>query len=115
MTKTATKDNYSTLLFITTRQGNPGFLYYARQTSRTRLDLYYTRVISNPNNCLYIMNKPKRIIQQLLIIGVVVIGMYMLVSYTWPAPPAVSGLAFIFAGLALWIPHCPLMRLLFRD
>lgn len=59
------------------------------------------------------MNKPKRIIQKLLIIGVIVVGIYMSWNYEWPSPPAVSGLGFLMAGLAMWIPHCPIMRLLF--
>lgn len=55
-------------------------------------------------------SKVKKIIQKLLILGVIIVGIYMLVSYAWPTPPAVSGLGFLMAGLAMWIPHCPICR-----
>lgn len=59
------------------------------------------------------MNPTKRLIQKALIIGVIVIGIFLLVSSEWPEPPALSGLGFLMAGLAMWIPHCPIMRMLF--
>ncbi len=62
------------------------------------------------------MNKPKKIIQGALIIGVILVGIYMLCTYEWETPPAISGLGFLMIGFAMWIPHCPLMRLVFgRD
>jgi F0F1-type ATP synthase assembly protein I len=57
----------------------------------------------------------KKIIQRILIIGVIIIGIYMLVTNTWPTPPAVSGLGFLLAGLAMWVPHCPICKMLFKD
>lgn len=59
------------------------------------------------------MNKTKKIIQKILIIGVMVVGVYMFLNFQWPQPPAVSGLGFFMTGLAMWIPHCPLMQRLF--
>ena len=59
------------------------------------------------------MNKAKKILQKLLILGVIIVGLYMLFSYAWPSPPAVSGLGFLFAGLAMWIPHCPICKAIF--
>ena len=61
------------------------------------------------------MNKAKTLIQRTLTIGVIIVGIYMLVSFAWPTPPAISGLGFLFAGLALWVPHCPIMKMLFKD
>ena len=61
------------------------------------------------------MNKAKRRLQQLTALGTIGIGIYMFVSYAWPAPPAVSGIGFILAGLGLWIPHCPLVHALVGD
>lgn len=61
------------------------------------------------------MNKTKKLIQKILVIGVMIVGVYMLMSYDWPQPPAVSGLGFLMAGLAMWIPHCPIMKMLFGD
>lgn len=61
------------------------------------------------------MNKAKTLIQRLLIIGVIIVGIYMLFSYAWPSPPAVSGLGFLMTGLAMWIPHCPIMKMIFKD
>lgn len=61
------------------------------------------------------MNKKKRILQTILILGVIGIGIYMFISFAWATPPAVSGLAFILAGLAMWVPHCPVCRVLLKD
>ena len=56
----------------------------------------------------------KKTLQAILAVATMAIGVYMLYSYAWPAPPAVSGLGFLFAGLALWIPHCPIARKLLK-
>ena len=56
------------------------------------------------------MNKKKRMLQALLALGVIAVGIYMLWNHTWGTPPAISGLGFVLAGLALWVPHCPLMK-----
>ena len=56
----------------------------------------------------------KKTLQALLALGVIAVGAYMCYSHAWPTPPAVSGLGFLFAGLALWIPHCPIARKLFK-
>ena len=61
------------------------------------------------------MNKTKKLIQHVLIIGVMIVGIYMLYKYDWPTPPAVSGLGFLMAGLAMWIPHCPVMKRIFGE
>jgi F0F1-type ATP synthase assembly protein I len=61
------------------------------------------------------MNKKKKVLQMLLIVGVIAIGLYMFFSFAWGTPPAISGLAFVLTGLALWIPHCPLVNILFGD
>jgi len=61
------------------------------------------------------MNKKKRILQGALALGVMGVGVYMLFSYTWGTPPAISGLGFLMAGLALWTPYCPGARLLLGD
>jgi len=61
------------------------------------------------------MNKAKRILQKILILGVIIIGIYMLVKYDWPTPPAVSGLGFLLIGFAVWIPHCPILKMIFKD
>ena len=59
------------------------------------------------------MNKKKHTVQAILTIGVIIVGLYMLFSYDWGTAPAVSGLGFLLAGLALWVPHCPIMNFLF--
>ena len=59
------------------------------------------------------MNKPKKIIQGILIIAVMAVGVCMMLHNDWHTPPATSGLGFLLAGLAMWIPHCPLMEKLF--
>ena len=61
------------------------------------------------------MNKVKRIIQGVLILGVVAVGAYMLYTYAWGTPPATSGLGFLMAGLAMWVPHCPICRAVLGD
>tara|TARA_B100000508_G_scaffold31981_1_gene24593 strand:+ start:33645 stop:33830 length:186 start_codon:yes stop_codon:yes gene_type:complete len=61
------------------------------------------------------MNKTKKLIQKALILGVVIVGIYMYWNYAWPTPPAVSGLGFLMAGLAMWVPHCPVMRAIFGE
>lgn len=61
------------------------------------------------------MNKKKKVLQEILIIGVMVVGVYMLIKYDFPTPPAVSGLGFLLAGLALWIPHCPIIKMIFGE
>jgi len=50
----------------------------------------------------------KKTLQALLALGTIVVGAYMLYAHAWPTPPAVSGLGFLMAGLALWVPHCPI-------
>ena len=57
------------------------------------------------------MNSKKRLVQMALALGVMTVGVYMLWNHTWGTPPAVSGLGFLMAGLALWTPYCPLMRM----
>ncbi|MCD5381482.1 MAG: hypothetical protein LR008_02805 [Candidatus Pacebacteria bacterium] len=59
--------------------------------------------------------KPKKVVQGLLAIGVIAVGVYMMWNFAWPTPPAVSGLGFLFTGLALWIPHCPIARVIFGE
>lgn len=59
------------------------------------------------------MNKPKNIIQGILAIGVMLVGIHMICHYDWLTPPSISGIGFLMAGLAMWIPHCPLMRMIF--
>ena len=54
-------------------------------------------------------------LQRLLSIAIAGIGIYMFSQFPWPAPPAVSGLAFVLIALALWIPHCPILGLLLQD
>lgn len=61
------------------------------------------------------MNKTKKFIVDLLKIGVMIIGVYMLAKYDWPTPPALSGLGFLFAGLAMWIPRCPVCNKILKD
>mgnify|MGYP001065254520 CR=1 FL=1 len=61
------------------------------------------------------MNKKKKIVQELLTVGVIIVGIYMLVSFTWGTPPTISGLGFLMAGLALWVPHCPVIHKLLGD
>lgn len=56
------------------------------------------------------MNNTKLLLQRLLILGVIAIGIYMFASYSLPKPPAVSGIGFILAGLAMWVPTCPLLK-----
>ena len=57
----------------------------------------------------------KRIIQMVLALSVIIIGITMFFSFDWPTPPAVSGLAFFFTGLYMWIPHCPICKRVFKD
>jgi len=59
------------------------------------------------------MNKPKKIIQGILVIGVMLVGVHMLCTFDWPTPPAISGLGFLMAGFAMWIPRCPIMKKIF--
>ena len=49
-------------------------------------------------------------LQGALALGVIVVGIYMWWNFAWGTPPAISGVGFIMAGLALWVPHCPLMK-----
>jgi hypothetical protein len=60
------------------------------------------------------MNKKKRMLQAALALGVIAVGLYMWWGHTWGTPPAISGVGFIMAGLALWVPHCPLMKMLLK-
>ena len=71
------------------------------------MDTYYFKRLT--------MCNPKKVIQRLLIIGVMVVGIYMLTNFEWPTPPAVSGLGILMAGLAMWIPICPLMKKMFGE
>ena len=50
-----------------------------------------------------------------LALSVIIIGITMFFSFDWPTPPAVSGLAFFFTGLYMWIPHCPICKRVFKD
>ena len=52
----------------------------------------------------------KKTLQALLALGVMGVGVYMLYVNVWPAMPSVSGLGFLLAGLALWVPHCPVCK-----
>lgn len=61
------------------------------------------------------MSKLKNLLVDLLKLGVIFIGIYMLNTYEWPTPPAVSGLGFLFAGLAMWIPYCPICKKIFGE
>jgi hypothetical protein len=61
------------------------------------------------------MNKKKRMLQGALALGVIGVGVYMLLTNTWGTMPSVSGLGFLFAGLALWTPYCPGARLILGD
>lgn len=58
------------------------------------------------------MNKTKKIMQGALTLGVIIVGIYMLVNHAWPTPPAISGVGFLLAGLALWVPRCPIIHML---
>jgi hypothetical protein len=60
------------------------------------------------------MNKKKRVVQAVLALGVIAVGIYMMWNFAWGTPPAISGLGFIMAGLALWVPHCPLMKMILK-
>lgn len=60
------------------------------------------------------MSKPRTYVQMLATIGVMVVGLYMFFSFAWPTPPAISGVGFFLAGLALWMNHCPVMKYLFE-
>jgi len=60
------------------------------------------------------MNKKKRVVQGALALGVIAVGLYMWWNHAWGTPPAISGLGFIMAGLALWVPHCPLMKMILK-
>ena len=60
------------------------------------------------------MNKKKRVVQGALALGVIAVGLYMWWSHALGTPPAISGLGFIMAGLALWVPHCPLMKMILK-
>ncbi len=46
------------------------------------------------------------VVRKLLTVAVVVVGVYMLLNHAWPTPPAVSGLGFVFVGLALCFSQC---------
>ena len=61
------------------------------------------------------MNKKKQIVQKILIVGVIAIGIYMFLSFKWGTPPSISGVGFILAGLALWIPYCPVANWILGD
>lgn len=61
------------------------------------------------------MNKTKRLLQKALILGVVVVGVYMLYQHPWGTPPAISGLGFLMAGLAMWIPYCPICKMVLGE
>lgn len=61
------------------------------------------------------MNKKKRILQSILAIGVILVGLYMLLSFPWGTPPAISGLGFLLAGLAQWVPYCPVVNFFLGD
>ena len=61
------------------------------------------------------MNKKKQMVQAALALAVIVIGIYMLLQNTWGTPPALSGLGFLLAGFAIWVPHCPIMRMIFGE
>jgi hypothetical protein len=60
------------------------------------------------------MNKKKQIVQAVLALGVIFVGIYMWWNFDWGTPPAISGAGFIMAGLALWVPHCPLMKMILK-
>ena len=47
-------------------------------------------------------------LQQILALLVIIVGVYMFVQHAWMTPPSISGIGFFLAGLALWIPHCPI-------
>lgn len=61
------------------------------------------------------MSKPRQIIQMVLAIGVMVLGIYMLLNFEWPTPPAISGLGFLMVGFSQWTPYCLLMKWIFKD
>jgi hypothetical protein len=56
------------------------------------------------------MNKAKRTVQAILALAVMIIGIYMWWGHAWMTPPSTSGVGFFLAGLALWTPHCPIMK-----
>lgn len=60
------------------------------------------------------MSKPIKYVQMLSTAGVIIIGIYMLINFSWGTPPAISGLAFLLTGVALWMNHCPIMKWLFE-
>ncbi len=57
----------------------------------------------------------QKAIRMILALVVLVIGIFMV--WTWrdkfPAPPLLSGIAFIAIGLSLWMPNCPIMNYFF--
>ena len=61
------------------------------------------------------MSTTRQYIQGTVAIAVMIIGIYMLVNFDWPTPPAISGLGFLLAGFGLWTPHCIFLNLILRD
>ena len=48
--------------------------------------------------------------QTILSLGVIIIGGYMLFTFDWPAPPALSGLAFLLIGFSMIKQHCNIFK-----
>jgi len=61
------------------------------------------------------MKNKRLFVKRLLALGVVGIGIYMFTSFVWGTPPAISGLGFILAGLALFVPGHPTAKSPFED
>lgn len=52
----------------------------------------------------------KEHVKAVLALGVIIIGVYMLMTYNFPTPPAVSGLGFLLVGLGQWMNYCPICK-----
>ena len=61
------------------------------------------------------MSKTRQIIQIIVASAVMIIGVYMLLNFDWPTPPAISGLGFLLAGYGLWVPRCFLLNFMLGD
>ena len=60
------------------------------------------------------MGTCRKVVQMVSTLGVIAVGVYMFTNFAWPTPPAISGVGFFLAGVALWMNHCPVMKWLFE-
>jgi len=47
------------------------------------------------------MKNARSILETIASLGVIAVGLYMFINFAWPTPPAISGLGFFLAGLAI--------------